>query len=123
MLCRYDTIYAGLKDGLHKGGDIMGKIHVLYRASLAVQVRMSIRCPVEMNYEELVGILKQRIAYNPKIHRRYILGFYEECSPHLMKAFMKEQQITREEIIELSHKFPTDGEIHNFRKAVFYGEF
>lgn len=123
MVYGYDTIYVGLKDRSYKGGDKMRNIQAVHRASLAVQVRMSIRCPVEMDYEELVGILKQRITYNPKIHRRYVLGFYEECSPPLMKAFMKEQQIRREEIIELSRKFPTDGEVHDFRKAVSYGEF
>lgn len=93
------------------------------RASLVCQIRMNIRCKKEMDYQTLVKILRKEISYNEKEHQRYILGFFEECYPALIKEFMEEQSLTREEILEFFYGLPELGETFKFREALLAGEF
>jgi hypothetical protein len=102
-----------------KGGDKMDN-----KASLACQVRSNIRCVQEMKYQAMVTIFKNDELYNKEIHERYFLGFFEECYPKLIKKFMVEQDIKREQILSVFYKLPQAfGETYKFRKALENGEF
>lgn len=90
--------------------------------SLACQVRASIRCLPEMPYQEMVLYFKKKKPLT-KDNYAYFIGFFEECSPRLVKAFMKEQNITRTEILSLLHELPLMNETLSFREAVENGEF
>lgn len=94
------------------------------RASLACQVRANIRCATEMKYPMMVAIFKNEEQYDESKHEIYFLGFFEECYPKLIKKFMLEQGIKREEILSVFNKLPQSlGETYNFRKALENGEF
>lgn len=51
------------------------------------------------------------------------LDFFEECYPSLIKKFMAEQNISREEILAIFHKLPERGATLPFREALANGEF
>lgn len=94
------------------------------RASLACQARANIRCMQEMKYPDMVAIFKNKKLYDERVHEIYFLGFFEECYPALIKKFMKEQGIAREQILTIFYKLPQElGETYNFRKALENGEF
>ena len=94
------------------------------KASLACQVRANIRCVDEMKYPTMVAIFKELEQYDEKKHEVYFLGFFEECYPKLIKKFMAEQDIKREQILSVFYKLPQAlGETYNFRKALENGEF
>lgn len=94
------------------------------KASLACQVRANIRCVNEMKYPAMVTIFKNDKLYNKEKHERYFLGLFEECYPSLIKRFMKEQNIKREQILSVFYKLPQAfGETYKFRKALENGEF
>lgn len=93
------------------------------KASLACQVRTNIRCKNEMSYQTLTRIFTKEISYNKIEHQKYILGFFEECYPLLIKKFMNEQAITRQQVIDLFNLLPDLGETLKFREAVANGEF
>ena len=93
------------------------------KASLACQIRTNIRCEPEMTYQTLAAILRKEIPLNLEIHANYLYGFFEECYPKLMKKFMSEQNILREDIINIFYLLPERGEKNNFRKALINGEF
>ena len=88
------------------------------KASLACEVRMNIRCGEIMTYQTLVKLLKKELPYIPEIHDRYLLGFFEECYPSLMKKFMTEHNISREEIISMFNQLPDSGEKYKFSMAL-----
>ncbi|MBO6293443.1 MAG: hypothetical protein J6N51_14485 [Selenomonas sp.] len=92
-------------------------------ASLACQVRAAIRIRDELPYQTMVKIFKKKIPYDPLKHKIYMLGFFEECSSNLIKVFMKEQDISREEIISMYELLPKFGEISWFGEAVRNGDF
>ena len=94
-----------------------------YPASLACQVRSAIRIRDELPYEEMVKILKKEILYNPESHQIYFLAFFEECSLRLIKKFMSEQNITREEILDMFNTLPDLGEKAYFAEAIRDGKF
>lgn len=94
-----------------------------YKASLACQVRTNIRCKNEMSYQTLTQILKKEIPYEANKHQKYLLGFFEECYPSLVKKYMLEQQISRNQILDALNRVPDFGETFKFRKAVENGEF
>ena len=107
---------------------IEGRMHTMLdtiknKASLACQVRMNIRCKKDMPYQTLVKILRNELPYCKEEHQRYLLGFFEECYPSLMKKFMKEQSISRASIINLFNLMPNQGEKYNFEMALRNGEF
>lgn len=102
---------------------LKGEDEMEYKASLACQVRMNIRCKEKMDYQTLVKILKKEIPYDDEKQQRYILGFFEECYPSLIKKMMKEQSLTRDQIIDIFNMLPELGETFKFREAILRGEF
>lgn len=94
-----------------------------YPASLACQVRSSIRFRDAMPYQMFAEIFKGNIAYNKDQHRERFLDFFEECYPSLIKEFMAEQNISREEILAIFRKLPEWGATLPFREALANGEF
>ena len=93
------------------------------RASLACQVRMNIRFKTEMSYQTLAKILRNEIPYCEEQHQRYLLGFFEECYPSLMKKFMQEYSISRSHILYLFHLYEDFGEMRKFKEALADGKF
>lgn len=94
------------------------------KASFVCQVRSNIRCANEMKYPAMVTIFKNDELYDKEKHERYFLGFFEECYPSLIKKFMQEQNIKREQILSVFYKLPQAlGETYKFRKALENGEF
>lgn len=95
----------------------------LCKASLACQVRTNIRWKEDISYQTLVKIFKKEIAYDAFFHKQYLLSFFEECYPSLIKKFMAEQAITRQEILDIFRLLPNFGETNRFREALNNGEF
>ena len=93
-----------------------------YKASLACQIRMSIRCKNEMSYQILTDIFKKKIPLKQE-YQRYLYGFFEECYPGLIKKYMTEQNVTRNEIIDIFNLLPEQGEKYKFREALSNGKF
>lgn len=95
-----------------------------FSASQVCQVRSSIRTINELPYQTMADIFKNKIPYSEEQHKLYFLGFFEECYPELIKRFMEEQNITKQEILNLFYKLPQwRGELFKFRKALNNGEF
>lgn len=93
-----------------------------FRASLACEVRAGIRFRKNLPYQVFVDIFKGRID-DIRHYYRNLYAFFEECYPSLVKKFMAEQSITREEIIEIFNQLPERGEKIDFRKAIEDGRF
>ena len=91
-------------------------------AAQICQIRMSIRCPKELSYTILTDIFKKKIMMKKEYHN-YLYGFFEECYPSLIKRYMVEQDITRDEILSIFNLLPDSGEKWKFRKALANGEF
>lgn len=53
----------------------------------------------------------------------YFYGFFEECSPRLIKRLMAEEDISREQIIAVFDALPEIGEKYFFREVLENGEF
>lgn len=94
-----------------------------YPASWACQVKSAIRFRHELPYQEMVAILKNISLYKPSLHQSYFLAFFEECSPRLIKRFMNEQDISREQIIAMFNTLPDLGEKIDFAEAIRNGQF
>ena len=115
---------AYLVEGIYKDGILIYKKHVPFSASQTCQVRSSIRTITELPYQTMAAIFKNEIPYNEKEHKLYFLGFFEECWLELIKRFMAEQGISRQQIIDLFYKLPQcRGEIYHFREALKNGKF
>ena len=95
---------------------------MLNKASRACQVRSAIRCIEEMPFEKMADIFKNKIPYNRE-HDIYFLGFFEECSPTLIHDFMQEQDISRQQILNVYYRLAKFGETHSFGMAVADGKF
>ena len=94
------------------------------KASLACQVRTNTRFRDEISYKELADIFKNKVIYDENKYRKYLLAFFEMCYPSLIKKFMVEQNITRNEILNIFNKLPkTYGETFDFYEAVENGKF
>lgn len=91
-------------------------------ASRVCQILANIRCGKKISYNVLKNIFKKEIPLVQEYYR-YLYCFFEECHPGLIKKFMKEQNITRKEIIDVFNFLPERGEKWNFRKALSNGEF
>lgn len=98
-------------------------MEIKHPASLACQVRSAIRIRDELPYQEMTRILKKEVPYNPRLHQFYFLSFFEECSPRLIKRFMAEQDISRQEILDMFDALPDQGEKIDFAEAVKNGQF
>ena len=93
------------------------------KVTQAVEVRMNIRCGTPMSWQTMVSIIKGDTKINLDEHGRYLYGFFEEVYPALMKKFIEEHDISRNEIITLFDQLPEHGEKCNFREALKNGEF
>ena len=96
----------------------------LNRASQAVQVRTNIRFKDEISYITLKNVFKDVSLYNKEQHMKYFLAFFEECYPSLIKKFMAEQNITKDEILSVFYLLPPEsGAVKMFREKMDSGEF
>jgi hypothetical protein len=93
------------------------------RASRACQGRMNIRHSEIMTYQTLTKIFKKEIPYDEPRHLGYLLGFFDECYPSLIKDFMREQNISKEQILDIFNLLPAQGETYDFREALHHGLF
>ncbi len=93
------------------------------RASRACQGLMNIRHGEIMTYQTLARIFKKEIPYDKTKHLGYLLGFFDECYISLIKDFMREQDISKEQIIDIFQLLPEQGETYDFRRALNHGEF
>ena len=91
-------------------------------ASLVCQIRSNIRCNPELSSTELASIFKQVRPLTKDLYC-YFYGFFEECSPSLIKQFMIEQSITRQQILSVFHALPDIGEKAFFQEAIDCGQF
>lgn len=92
-----------------------------FPASFACQVRMNIRCKKEMSFYELTKIFKKQIPLE-KTHFRYLYGFFEECYPSLIKKYMHEQGLTKDQIIYIYNLLPEQGEKAKFSEVIKNGQ-
>lgn len=96
----------------------------LNRASQAVQVRTNIRFREEISYVTLKNIFKDVSLYDKEQHMKYFLAFFEECYPSLIKKFMAEQNISRDEILSVFYLLPPEsGAVKMFREKMDSGQF
>ena len=96
----------------------------LNRASQAVQVRTNIRFKDEISYITLKNVFKDVSLYNKEQHMKYFLAFFEECYPSLIKKFMAEQNITKDEILSVFYLLPPEsGAVKMFKEKMDSGEF
>ena len=79
------------------------------RAALVCQVRSSIRCFPELPYQEIIAVFKGARPLTQDIYC-YFYGFFEECSPKLIKRFMEEENISRTQIVDIFDSLPELGE-------------
>lgn len=94
------------------------------RASQAVQVRTNIRFKDEISYITLKNVFKDASLFNKEQHMKYFLAFFEECYPSLIKKFMAEQNITRNEILSVFNLLPPEsGAVKMFREIIDSGQF
>ena len=55
---------------------------------------------------------------------KYFLAFFEECYPSLIKKFMAEQNITKDEILSVFYLLPPEsGAVKMFKEIIDSGEF
>lgn len=94
-----------------------------FNPSKACQVRSSIRCTKEIELDVLVGLFHKDNRYKIEDYDVYLYGFFEECYPDLIREFMKENSITRDEILNVFNDLSECGEKHNFKKALENGDF
>ena len=96
----------------------------LNRASQAVQVRTNIRFKDEISYITLKNVFKDVSLYNKEQHMKYFLAFFEECYPSLIKKFMAEQNITKDEILSVFYLLPPEsGAVKIFKEKIDSGQF
>ena len=96
----------------------------LNRASQAVQVRTNIRFKDEISYITLKNVFKDVSLYNKEQHMKYFLAFFEECYPSLIKKFMAEQNISKDEILSVFYLLPPEsGAVKMFKEKMESGEF
>ena len=96
----------------------------LNRASEAVQVRTNIRFKDEISYITLKNVFKDVSLYNKEQYMKYFLAFFEECYPSLIKKFMAEQNISKDEILSVFYLLPPEsGAVKMFKEKMESGEF
>ena len=96
----------------------------LNRASQAVQVRTNIRFKDEISYITLKNVFKDVSLYNKEQHMKYFLAFFEECYPSLIKKFIAEQNITKDEILSVFYLLPPEsGAVKMFKEKIDSGQF
>ncbi len=103
-------------------------LNIPNRYALACQVTTNIRFKTELTWQELKDIFKGQKPYNPNLQQKYLLAFFEGCcnrkSTKLLKAFMSEQNISRQEILNIFYKLPqTRGETFDMQECIRNGKF
>ena len=99
-------------------------LNVPYRASKGVEVMTNLRFSEPMTYQNLTKIFKKKISYDQKLHKGYLLAFFECVYPRLLKNYMAEQNISKQEILDVFNLLPQDlGEIMVFKERMKNGEF
>lgn len=95
----------------------------LSKTALAVQVRMNIRFKKEMSTEKLAALLKKEVPYHEAEERKYILAFFEEVYPSLMRKFMEEYAVSRDQILRMYEIYADEGCMARFKGALLHGKF
>ena len=93
------------------------------KVAKAVLVRTNIRFVEEVSLEHLIALLKSMSPHKDMKDHFYILAFFEEVYPSLMKKFMAEFSISREEILQVYHQYEGHGEMRAFSEALKNGRF
>lgn len=139
-LKNYDTVSVRFKKGFKKTLDFCasssGKslnsfvldavVHEIEsnKASFAVQVRTNIRFKDGITYKVLSSIFKDVSLFEYDVHVGYFLAFFESCYPSLIKKFMAEQNITRDQVLAVLNMLPPcSGAVLMFREKIDNGEF
>lgn len=98
-------------------------MEALSKAAQAVEVRTNIRFVDAISASDLAALLKGKQLFSEKKQKYYILAFFEEIYPSLMKKFMAEFSISRSDILTLYHRYQEEGEMRKFREALADGKF
>lgn len=93
------------------------------KAAQAVEVRTNIRFVDAVHADDLAALLKGEKLFSEIKRKYYILAFFEEVYPSLMKKFMAEFSISRDDILTLYHRYQGEGEMRKFREALADGKF
>lgn len=75
-----------------------------------------------MPVEDITAIFKGKEPYSEK-YETHLLEFFNEVPISIMKRYMAEQEITREQIIVIFNVLPNVGEKYDFAKALQDGKF
>lgn len=95
----------------------------LSKTAKAVWVRTNIRFMDTVSIDHLIDLLKTDTPPREGKDLFYILAFFEEVYPSLMKKFMKEYSISRSHILFLYHCYENFGEMRKFKEALADGQF
>lgn len=95
----------------------------LSRTARAVWVRTNIRFMNTVSIDHLIDLLKTGTPPSEGKDLFYILAFFEEVYPSLMKKFMQEYSISRSHILYLFHLYEDFGEMRKFKEALADGKF
>ena len=96
---------------------------MLSKTARAVWVRTNIRFMDTVSIDHLIDLLKSDTPPAGGKDLFYILAFFEEVYPSLMKKFMKEFSISRSHILHLYHSYEGFGEMRKFKEALENGKF
>lgn len=92
------------------------------RYAVACQVRTNLRIRKEIPYQRIIEIFKGIIMLEK--YQSCMVSFFEEVKVPLFKKFMKEQNITREEVLSVYDQLPNwRGEFFGFKESMNNGEF
>lgn len=94
------------------------------RFSEGVECLINIRVSSDnrMPHQKLTAILKGQIPFEDK-YIRYFTSFFEEVSPKLMYEYMREESISKEQVLAIYQQMPKLAEFHKFTKLVQSGNF
>lgn len=92
------------------------------KIALAVEGATNIRVDPRISHQTLTAIFKGKIPYEEK-YERSLIEFFEEVYPKLMYAYMREQKISKEQILAIYEKLPRVNEMNKFTELVERGEF
>lgn len=94
------------------------------KISLAIQSCANMRSDKEISYITLTKLFKNEIPYEPQKYQTYLVDLFEEAFPTLLKKFMVEHNISRNEVLSLFNQLPNYlGQTFKFRKAIEDGKF
>lgn len=103
-----------------KRGDCMKKTWQP-QPTKAVQSLINIRHDF-MPISEITAVFQGKTPYSEK-YRYHLLEFFNEVPPSIMKRYMDEQHLTKEQIIKVFNLLPEGGEKMDFEEALRNGNF